>query len=95
MIFKEIIVSIPQGSEIRITVRDSGNDIEIILGEIDEHRHFCDPFAHELHDKPWSLSLFLNMAHKILSDHGGKLLLDPGGDSAIPLIMRLPMIIKV
>lgn len=94
MVFKEIIFNIPQGSDLKITIQDSGNEIEIIIGEIDKDRCLCEPFARELKGKPWSLSLFLNIAHKILSDHGGKLLLDPEGNSAFPIIMRIPRMIK-
>jgi hypothetical protein len=47
-----------------------------------------------LEDKPWSLGLFLNVAHKIISDHGGKLLLDPEGHSALSMVIRIPRTIK-
>ncbi len=95
MIFKEIIFSLPQGSDFKLVIQDCGNDLEILIGEIDKQRHFRELFDPELKSKPWSLSLFLNIAHKILSDHGGKLLLDPEGYSAFPIIMKIPRTIKV
>jgi K+-sensing histidine kinase KdpD len=95
MIFKEITFSVPQGTEIRIMIRDSRNELEIVIGDVSNSERFCDPFSHELHSKPWSLSLFLNIAYKILSDHGGKLLLDPEGNSAFPLIARIPRTVDV
>jgi GAF domain-containing protein len=95
MIFKEITFSVPQGTEIKIMIRDSRNEIEIVIGDVSNSERFCDPYSHELHSKPWSLSLFLNIAYKILSDHGGKLLLDPEGNSALPLIARIPRTVDV
>ena len=94
MIFKEILLSIPQGSEFKIFMRHCGNDLEIIIGEIGKDRRLCEPFDPELESKPWSLGLFLNIAHKIVSDHGGKLLLDPEGHSAFPILIRIPRTIK-
>lgn len=94
MVFKEIALSIPQGSDFKISIQDSDNELEILFGEIDRDRRLCEPFDPALHEKPWSLSLFLNIAHKILSDHGGKLLLDPLAHSALPIIMRVPRTIK-
>jgi len=95
MIFKEITFSVSQGTEIKIMIRDFRNEIEIVIGDVSNSERFCDPFSHELHSKPWSLSLFLNIAYKILSDHGGKLLLDPEGNSALPLIARIPRTVDV
>ena len=95
MIFKELRVSIPEGSEFKVFVQDCGNDLEILIGEIGSDRHFCELFDPELERKPWSLGLFLNMAHKIISDHGGKLLLDPEGHSPFPIRVKIPRTIKV
>jgi K+-sensing histidine kinase KdpD len=90
MIFKEIIPIVSPGSSLSILVRDVLNEIEIVFGEADERRQFFEPSAPELLRKPWSLTLFLNIAHKIISDHGGKLLFDPEAHSALPIIIRLP-----
>lgn len=95
MIFKEIIFCIPPGSDINIYINESGNEIEVILGEVDKNRCLCKPFDPEIRNKPWSLGLFLNIAHKILSDHGGRLLLDPMAHSAFPIVIKLPKLMKV
>ena len=95
IIFKEILLSIPQGSEFKIFIQDCGNELEILMGDIGNDRLFCELFDPELKRKPWSLGLFLNMAHKIISDHGGKLLLDPEAHSAFPIRVRIPRTIKV
>ncbi len=95
MIFKEIIFCISQGSPFNILVQDSGNEIEIVFGEVDESRRLCKPFDPEIIDKPWSLGLFLNIAHKILTDHGGGLLLDPKANSAFPVVMKIPKSMKI
>lgn len=95
MIFKEILLSIPQGSEFKIFIQHCGNELKILIGEIGKDRRLCEPFDPELESKPWSLGLFLNIAHKIVSDHGGKLLLDPEGHSAFPILIRIPRTIEV
>ncbi|HPW67890.1 MAG: hypothetical protein WDA72_02440 [Desulfomonilia bacterium] len=55
---------------------------------------FCDLYDTELTSRPWSASLFLSAAHKILTDHGGNLLLDPQAHAAFPVIMRIPRSLK-
>jgi pSer/pThr/pTyr-binding forkhead associated (FHA) protein len=95
MIFKELFLSIPQGSEFKIFIQHSGNDLEILMGEVDKNRPFCELFDPELQSKPWSLGLFLNIAHKIISDHGGKVLLDPKAHSPLPILVTMPRTIKV
>jgi signal transduction histidine kinase len=93
LIFKEILSSGFQASCLEIVMQDSENELEIVIGKT-ESRHFCQLFDSELQWKPWSLSLYLNVAHKIISDHGGKLLLDPSAHSAFPIIIRIPRTIK-
>ena len=95
MIFKEILFCIPDGSDINILINESGNELEIVFGEVDKNQCLCNPFDPEIRSKPWSLGLFLNIAHKILSDHGGKLLLDPMAHSAYPIVIKLPKSMKV
>jgi len=95
MIFQEIILGIPQGSEFKIYIQDSGNELEILIGEVGENRHLFETFDPELRGKPWSLGLFLNIAHKIISDHGGKLLLDSEGHTAFPLLVTIPRTISI
>jgi K+-sensing histidine kinase KdpD len=90
MVFREIVFCRPCGSDVKIAVRDNGNELEIVFGEIDAENRLCEPFDPEIRDKPWSLGLFLNIAHKILSDQGGRILLDPLAHSAFPIVMRLP-----
>jgi pSer/pThr/pTyr-binding forkhead associated (FHA) protein len=94
-IFKEIMFSIPQGSEVKITVMDCGNELETSIGEIDRDVPLCGPYDSELQDRPWSLSLFLNIAHKIVTDHGGKLLFNPSANSAFPLVIRMPRTVQM
>jgi signal transduction histidine kinase len=89
MIFREIMLGIPQGSPLNITVCDCDNEIEIIIGDKDEHIILSELYSPELQDKPWSLSLFLNIAHKILSDHSGKILFP------VSLCLSLPVIIRI
>lgn len=95
MIFQEILPGIPRGSEFKIHVRDAGNALEILFGEIEEDKALFEPSDRALQDKPWSLGLFLNIAHKIVSDHGGQLLLDPEGHMAFPLLVKIPRTIPV
>lgn len=90
MVFREILFTVPEGSDIDIVLRDRGNDIEIVFGEAEPGVRLYEPFDPVMRDKPWSLGLFLNIAHKILSDHGGRLLLDPSARSAFPVVMSIP-----
>jgi K+-sensing histidine kinase KdpD len=90
MIFKEIFASVPPGSVVKIGVDDSGSDVQIAFGEVNELESVCELFDPQLRSKPWSLGLFLNIAHKIIKDHGGRLLLSPQSSSAFPLIARIP-----
>ncbi len=94
MIFDEILLNIPEQLEFKMLIQHSDNDVEIHMGDIDDCKHFRELFDAELHNKPWSLGLFLNIAHKIISDHQGKLLVDPDSQSPIPLIIKMPRMIK-
>jgi K+-sensing histidine kinase KdpD len=94
LIFKETLSNVPKGTDLKITIHDCGNDIEIVIGQIGDKTKFCRAFDPALQNKPWGLDLFLNMAHKIVSDQGGSILLDPGSRSAFPMILRLQRIEK-
>ena len=94
MIFNELLFCLPQGSDINIIIQDFGNELEILMGEAYGNKRLCELFDPELEGKVWSLGLFLNIAYKIISDHGGKLLLDPSAHSAFPMIIRIPRTIK-
>jgi K+-sensing histidine kinase KdpD len=96
MIFREILSSVPTESELKIFVQHSGDDVEVLFGKTDAEAAVCTCglFDPELRDKPWSLGLFLNIAHKIISDHDGKLLLDADAHSPFPLVVKLPRLIK-
>ncbi len=89
LIFKEILASGFQASHFNIIMQDSDNELEILIGDT-ENRQFCELFDSELQWKPSTLSLYLNVAHKIISDHGGKLLLDPSAHSVFPMIIKIP-----
>jgi len=95
MIFNEILSSIPRGSEFTIFIQDIGNELELLVGELGKERRSFEPFSSGMQSKPWSLGLFLNIAHKIICDHGGKILLDPQGHAAFPILIRIPRTIKV
>jgi pSer/pThr/pTyr-binding forkhead associated (FHA) protein len=90
LIFNELQSSVPQGSHLAISLRDSDHELEIVIGGMERPERLCDAFAPELASKPWSLGLFLTMAHKIIADHRGKLLLDPAGHSVLPMVIRMP-----
>lgn len=94
MIFKEIFLNSPRGREIKILIQHAGPELEIIIGEADKNRRYFELLSPELQGRPWSLGLFLNIANKIISDHGGKLLLDPDGSAAFPILVRIPRIVK-
>lgn len=90
MIFNEILLGIPRGSKFTIFIQDFANELEVLVGEVGENRRSFAPFSSGMQSKPWSLGLFLNIAHKIICDHGGKILLDPQGHAAFPIIIRMP-----
>jgi len=92
MIFKEILLSPSQEKGLEISVEDYGDALQIRMGSIEKNGLMRELFDGELQDKPWSLGLFLNIAHKIISDHGGTLLLDSTGNSVLPVIIRIPRI---
>jgi GAF domain-containing protein len=90
MVFREISFGIPQKSRLNIEIRDSGNELEIVFGHIDKREQLCEPYDPDLRGKPMSISLFLNIAYKIVSEHGGKMLLDPQAYSAFPIVIMIP-----
>jgi nitrogen fixation/metabolism regulation signal transduction histidine kinase len=90
LILGELHANVPPGPNLPISIGDSDYEIEIVIGEVGSPGRLCDPFAPELAGKPWSLGLFLTMAHKIISDHRGMLLLDAAGHSMVPVVIRLP-----
>ncbi len=87
MVIKEILFGIGRGSELPVTLRDSEGGMELCFGSKDKKYSFSNPFAPVFLDKPWCNSLFLNIAHKILLDHGGKLLLNTEGQRILPLVL--------
>jgi hypothetical protein len=95
MVLREIIFAIPDGANLNVSITDSGNDIDITFGEANRDARLSEPFGPALKDRPWSTSLFLNMAHKILTDHGGRLLLYPQSLSVMPVVMRIPVNEKI
>ncbi len=90
MVFREIISALPCGADVRIKIHDSGDNLEIVFGELDKDNRVCELFDPELQGKLWSHSLFLNIAHKIISEHRGKLLLDPAASTTFPIIIKIP-----
>ena len=51
---------------------------------------FCRASDAALQNKPWSMDLFLNMAHKIVADQGGSILMDLHSSSSFPMLVRMP-----
>jgi two-component system, NtrC family, sensor kinase len=90
LILREILPSISQGSDLRITVEDAANEVRLYFGEPVEDNRLGDLADPEMERKPWSLGLFLNLANKIISDHGGRLLVNVHGHSPLPLEVRMP-----
>jgi two-component system, NtrC family, sensor kinase len=90
LIIKEIFPSLNQGSGLKISLVDSVKELVIQFGEIAEDMSLCDLLDPELERTPWSLGLFVNLAYKIVTDHGGRLLVDPQGHSPFPLLVTLP-----
>jgi signal transduction histidine kinase len=96
MLFREIASGAPGKGEFGITVMDGeGGCVEIHLGEVERRECLSDPYAPGLQGKPWALSLFLSIAHKIISDHDGRLLLDSEAHAAFPVVIELPRAITV
>jgi pSer/pThr/pTyr-binding forkhead associated (FHA) protein/signal transduction histidine kinase len=89
MLFRDVLTNLRPGSDLEVVIRDAGNCLEIVIGGYDNQRPLAEFGDAALHNKPWSLGLYLNLAQKIISDHGGKLLVDPDGHSALPMIIRL------
>jgi two-component system, NtrC family, sensor kinase len=89
LVIREILPSLSQGTELKITLEDSASELAIHFGEIEKNGRFCDLFNPKLERKPWSFGLFLNLAYKIISDHGGRLMVDPEGHSPFPLIITI------
>jgi K+-sensing histidine kinase KdpD len=94
-VFKEILFGMMQGSELPVRLQDGEEALEISFGQVLAGSTFRDPFAPVFRDKPWCNSLFLNIAHKILLDHGGKLLLNTEGHGVLPLMMLISRSITV
>jgi two-component system, NtrC family, sensor kinase len=90
LIIREILPSLSQGSELRITVEDAANEVRLSFGEPVEDSRLGDLDDPGLERRPWSLGLFLNLANKIISDHGGRLLVEVQGHSPLPLEVRMP-----
>lgn len=90
-VFREILSARGRnpGDMLPITLRDADNGLEICFGQLPAKGVFRDPFDPVFRDKPWCNSLFLNIAHKILLDHGGKLLLNAAGQGVLPLILLI------
>ena len=90
-VFREILSARGgnQGGMLPIALRDAENGLELCFGQVPEKGVFRDPFDPVFRDKPWCNSLFLNIAHKILLDHGGKLLLNAAGQGVLPLMLLI------
>lgn len=95
MIFREILPSLPHGSELNLSIVDSGKDIRFVIGEVREGQCTSEIYDQGMQRKAWTLGLYLNIAHKIICDHGGKMLFDPEGNSPHPMVISLPRQMKM
>ncbi|NTU47751.1 MAG: FHA domain-containing protein [Syntrophobacteraceae bacterium] len=95
MIFREIFPSLSQGSDLNLSLVDSGKDIEVVIGEVREGQCTSEIYDKDMQRKAWTMALYLNIAHKIICDHGGKMLFDPEANSPHPLVIRLPRSMKM
>ena len=94
MIFREILPSLSQGSALNLSLVDSGKDIDVVIGEVREGQCTSEIYDREIQRKAWTMALYINIAHKIICDHGGKMLFDPEAKSPHPLVIRLPRSMK-
>jgi two-component system, NtrC family, sensor kinase len=92
LILREVPSNIAVNSELKISIQDSGNDIEIYIGPEQTKSILFEALDADHAAKPSSLGLFLNLAYKVISEQGGELLLDPQGHSPFPMLIRLPRI---
>jgi GAF domain-containing protein len=92
LILREAPTDIPANTELAISIRDYHNDIEIFIGPQGTQSAPFEALDADHGGKPSSLGLFLNLAHKIINEHGGELFLDPNGKSPFPMLIRLPRI---
>lgn len=90
MLLKEIIPGMPEDSDCKVNIYDHEKEIAIVIGEGGMEKCTHEIYDEEIKRKPWSMGLFLNIAHKIISDHGGKMLFDPDGRSPYPTVITLP-----
>lgn len=90
LVIREIQPSVAPGADLPITLADSANELAILCGESIDEGRWCELASPKLERKPWSLGLFLNLASKLISDHGGRLLVDAEGRSPLPLLIRMP-----
>jgi len=95
MILKEIMPGMPEDSDCRVSIYDRGKEIAIVIGEGGMEKCTGEIYDEEIKRKPWSMGLFLNIAHKIISDHAGRMLFDPHGRSAYPTMITLPRNIRM
>ncbi|MCE5336126.1 MAG: FHA domain-containing protein [Desulfobacteraceae bacterium] len=92
LIFREVASNVPSGSDLPVSVTDHKNSIEIYIGPESASRPVFETLDADHGGKPPTLGLFLNLAHKIISEQGGEILLDPNGHSPFPLLIRIPLI---
>ena len=90
LVVRAIQPSVAPGADLPITLADSANELAILCGESIDEGRWCELASPKLERKPWSLGLFLNLASKLISDHGGRLLVDAEGRSPLPLLIRMP-----
>jgi signal transduction histidine kinase len=92
LILREIPSNMAGNSDLLISIQDCRNDIEIFIGHQGGQSVPFEALDADHGGKPASLGLFLNLAHKIINEHGGELFLDPNARSPFPMLIRLPRI---
>ncbi len=95
MVFREILPSLPKGSVLKLSLVDSGKNIEVVVGDVREGQCTSGIYDKGMQRKAWTMGLYLNIAHKIICDHGGRMLFDPEGNSPYPLLISLPRQLKM
>ncbi len=91
LIFKDVLERPPRDRVISICTGQSNGNVELCFGQVQEDSVLAEPFDERTVRKPWSFGLFLNMAYKIIVDHGGRMFLNTGANTALPMKIVLPL----
>lgn len=93
LILREVAANVSSGSVLAVSVREYKNAVEVYIGPDGAVCRLYEALDANHGGRPPSLGLFLNLAHKIIGEQGGEILLDPNGRSPFPLLIRMPLIV--